>query len=465
MIAAMDRLTAQACHTAALAALASRFGERLSRAEAVRRNHASVEGFHPDHLADAVLMARSTEEVADAVRICAAHRTPVIPYGAGSSLEGNVLATRGGLCLDLSEMNAVLEVNAEDLDARVQAGVTRKQLNAELRDLGLFYPVDPGADASFGGMVSTRATGTTTVRYGGTRANLLGLTVVLASGEVIRTGGRARKSSAGYDLTGLFCGAEGTLGVITEVQVRLHGLQDAASAVCAFDTLADAVTTAIQAIQAGSQAARIELLDALTVRAVNAYARTTYPEKPTLFLEFHGMEAGLAEQIALFRDLAAANGGGEFQWARAAEDRNRLWDARHKAYYAALALAPGKKAVITDVCVPVSRLAECVDETRADIDASGLIGPILGHVGDGNFHAILLIDPADPAEVACAKGVAERMVDRALGMGGTCTGEHGVGLGKKAHLLVEQGGGVAAMRAVKAALDPLGIMNPDKVFD
>ncbi|GAA0655694.1 FAD-binding oxidoreductase [Brevundimonas lenta] len=449
----------------ALEELAERFGAQLSTAEAVRRNHATVEGFHPDLPPDAVLMARSTDEVSDAVRICARHGLPIIPYGAGSSVEGHVLAPQGGLTIDLSEMNAILAINAPDLDARVQAGVTRKQLNTALRDQGLFFPVDPGADATIGGMVSTRASGTTTVRYGGMRANVMGLTVVLPSGEVITTGGRARKSSAGYDLTGLFTGAEGTLGVITEIQVRLHGIpEEVASAVCTFETLEGAVNTVIDAVQYGLPMARMEVLDALQMKAVNAYSHTDYPEQPTLFLEFHGTPAGVKEQAEIFGELASGHGGGDFQWSTAQEDRDRLWDARHKAYFAALALAPGKVALTTDVCVPVSRLAECILETRADIDASGLTGPILGHVGDGNFHAILLVDPSDADESARVKAAADRLIERALSVGGTCTGEHGVGLGKKKHLLAEQGAAVAVMAAVKRAMDPQNLMNPGKIF-
>ncbi|MFN4092582.1 MAG: FAD-binding oxidoreductase [Brevundimonas sp.] len=450
----------------ALTLLAERFGAAFSVAEAVRRNHATVEGFHPDLPPDAVLMARSTADVSEAIKLCAAHGLPVIPYGAGSSVEGHVLAPQGGLTIDLSEMNAVLEINAADLDARVQAGVTRKQLNADLRALGLFFPVDPGADATLGGMVSTNASGTTTIRYGGMRANVMGLTVVLPTGQVITTGGRSRKTSAGYDLTALFTGAEGTLGIITEVQVRLHGIpEEVASAVCTFDTMKGAVDTVIEAVQYGLPMARMEFLDALQVRAVNAYSKTDYPEQPTLFLEFHGTPNAVKEQAEIFGEIVAGHGGGDFQWSTAQEDRDRLWDARHKAYFAALALAPGKVALTTDVCVPVSRLADCIVETRADIDAAGVTGPILGHVGDGNFHAILLVDPDDPDESARVKGVADRMIRRALDAGGTCTGEHGVGLGKKAYLVDEQGDAVALMAVIKRAVDPANLMNPGKIFD
>ncbi len=454
-----------AAHQAAIAELSARFGLALSTAEAVRRNHATVEGFHPYLPADAVLMARSTEDVADAVRICARHGFPVIPYGAGSSVEGHVLAPHGGLSLDLSEMNAILEVNAADLDCRVEAGVTRKQLNADLRDQGLFFPVDPGADATLGGMVATNASGTTTVRYGGMRANVLGLTVVLADGRVITTGGRARKSSAGYDLTNLFTGSEGTLGVVTEIQLRLHGIpEETIAAVCAFETLEGAVNTVIEAVQYGIPMARMELLDALSMKAFNAYGQADYAETPTLFLEFQGQAVAVKEQADLVAELCAANGGGEFRWAAAQEERDALWDARHKAYFAAMSLAPGKVAVITDVCVPVSRLAETILETRADIDEAGVTGPILGHVADGNFHCILLVDPADQAEVTAAKSLSDRMVRRGLAVGGTCTGEHGVGLGKQAHLLAQHGEGVQVMADIKRALDPANLMNPGKIF-
>ncbi len=449
----------------AIAELGARFGAALSTAEAVRRNHATVEGFHPYLPADAVLMARSTEDVVEAVQICARHGFPVVPYGAGSSIEGQVLASKGGLSLDLSEMNQVLEINAGDLDCRVQAGVTRKQLNAAIRDQGLFFPVDPGADATIGGMVATNASGTTTMRYGGMRANVLGLTVVMADGRVIRTGGRARKSSAGYDLTNLFIGSEGTLGVVTEIQVQVHGIpEETIAAVCAFETLEGAVNTVIEAVQYGLPLARMELLDELSMAAFNAYGQSDYAVAPTLFLEFQGQGVAIDEQAQIVAELCAGNGGGEFRWARAQEERDALWDARHKAYFAALALAPGKVALVTDVCVPVSRLAQAILETRQDIDASGVTGPILGHVADGNFHCILLVDRDDPNEVAAAKGLSNRMVSRGLDMGGTCTGEHGIGLGKQQHLLRQHGEAVDVMVDIKRALDPAGLMNPGKIF-
>lgn len=451
---------------AAISALATRFGSALSTAEAVRRNHASVEGFHPELPGDAVLMARSTEEVADAVSICGRHGLPVIAFGAGSSVEGHVLAPFGGLVIDLSEMNEILDVSGPDLDCRVQAGVTRKQLNAHVKDLGLWFPVDPGADATIGGMVATNASGTTTIRYGGMRANVMGLTVVLADGRVIRTGGRARKSSAGYDLTNLFTGSEGTLGIVTEIQLRLHGQpEDVIAAVCAFDTLEGAVNMVIEAVQYGIPMARMELLDALSMKAFNAFSGTDYAETPTLFLEFNGSPAAVREQAEMVGEICASHGGGEFRWASAQEERDQLWDARHKAYFAALALRPGAAAVITDVCVPVSHLAETILQTRADIDASGIVGPILGHVGDGNFHCILLVDRDNADEQAAAKGLSDRMVARGLAVGGTCTGEHGIGLGKKQHLIVQHGEAVQVMALIKQALDPQNLMNPGKVLD
>lgn len=455
-----------AAATEAVAELSARFGSNLSTAEAVRRNHATVEGFYPELPGDAVLMAQSTEDVAEAVRICGRHSLPVVAYGAGSSVEGHVLAPYGGLVIDLSEMNRILDLSGPDLDCRVQAGVTRKQLNAHIKDLGLWFPVDPGADATIGGMVATNASGTTTIRYGGMRANVMGLTVVLADGRVIRTGGRARKSSAGYDLTNLFTGSEGTLGIVTEVQLRLHGQpEDVIAAVCAFESLEGAVNTVIEAVQYGVPMARMELLDALSMKAFNAYSGTDYAEVPTLFLEFNGSPAAVKEQVAMVEEICAGQGGGEFRWASAQEERDQLWDARHKAYFAALALRPGAAAVITDVCVPVSRLAEMILETRADIDQSGVIGPILGHVGDGNFHCILLVDRDNAEEAAAAKALSDRMVTRGLEAGGTCTGEHGVGIGKKKHLRAQHGEAVQVMALIKQALDPQNLMNPAKVLD
>jgi len=445
--------------------LARRLADRLSTNPAVRERHGQGESYHPALPPDAVVFPRSAGEVAEIVRLCAAHRTPIIPYGTGTSLEGHVGAVRGGVCIDLGGMNRVLEVNADDLDCRVEAGVTRKQLNAFVKDTGLFFPIDPGADASLGGMTATRGSGTMAVRYGTMRENVLGLTVVLADGRVIRTGTRARKSSAGYDLTRLFVGSEGTLGVITEVALRLHPVPQAISAaVCAFPSLDEAVRTVIMAIQSGIPVARIELLDDVMIRGVNAYAKFEYAEAPTLFFEFHGTEAAVGEQAETLGEIAREHGGLAFQWATRPEERSRLWQARDNTLYAGMALRPGSRALITDVCVPISRLAECIVETRRDIDSSGLVAPIVGHVGDGNFHLLVLVKPGDAEELERAERLNERLVHRALAMGGTCTGEHGIGSGKIAFLQAEHGESVAVMRAMKTALDPLNLMNPGKIF-
>ena len=439
-------------------------GERLSTSTAVREQHGKDESYHAAIAPDAVAFARSTEEVAEIVGLCARHKRPVIPFGTGTSLEGHVAALHGGVCIDLTQMNEVLEVNAEDLDCRVQAGVTRKQLNDYLRDTGLFFPIDPGADASLGGMAATRASGTNAVRYGTMRENVMGMTVVLADGRIIRTGGRARKSSAGYDLTRLFVGSEGTLGVITELQLRLYGIPEAiSSAVCAFATLEGAVDTVILTIQSGIPVARIELLDDVQMDAINRFSKLDYPVRPTLFFEFHGTEASVEEQAKMVGEIAAEYGGGDFRWATLQEDRNKLWQARHDAYYACLALRPGAKGWATDVCVPISRLAECILETKQDIEESGLLAPIVGHVGDGNFHLVYVIDPEDREEMARADALNDRMVMRALAMGGTCTGEHGIGYGKMQFLQAEHGDAVSVMRQLKIALDPDNLMNPGKM--
>ena len=440
-------------------------GARLSTSVAVCEQHGRDESYHAAHAPDAVAFARSTEEVAEIVKICARYKTPVIPFGSGTSLEGQVMALHGGISIDTSQMNEILEVNAEDLDCRVQAGTQRLQLNEYLRDTGLFFPIDPGANASIGGMVATRASGTNAVRYGTMRENVLGLTVVLADGRIIRTGGRARKSAAGYDLTRLFVGSEGTLGVITEVSLRLYGIPEAISAaVCAFDTLAGAVNSVILTIQSGIPIARIELLDEVQMDAINKYAKMSHPVQPTLFFEFHGSEGGVREQAERVGEITADYGGREFDWAVLPEERSRLWQARYDAYYAALALRPGSKGWATDVCVPISRLAECILETRKDIDASNLTAPIVGHVGDGNFHVTFVIDPDDPEEMKRAEALNERMVMRALALGGTCTGEHGVGTGKMHFLVAEHGDALAAMRQIKMAFDPNNIMNPGKIL-
>ncbi len=447
-----------------LGALQTLLGDRATTSLALRTRHGQDESWHAPAPPDAVVFPVSTEEVQAIVRICAKSRTPMIPFGVGTSLEGHVAALHGGVCIDLGRMNRVLEVNAADMDARVQAGVTRKQLNASIKDTGLFFPVDPGADATLGGMTATRASGTTAVRYGTMRENVLGLTVVLADGRVVRTGTRARKSSAGYDLTRIFVGSEGTLGVITEVAVRLHGQPQAVSAaVCAFPGLQSAVDAVILTIQSGIPVARIELLDEVQIRGINLHSKLGLAEAPTLFFEFHGTDASVAEQAQMVGEIAHDHGGAGFTWATLPEERSRLWQARHDALYGGLALRPGARAYITDVCVPISRLAECVVETRREIDASGMIAPIVGHVGDGNFHVLILVMPDDAAEIHRAEALNERIVRRALTMGGTCTGEHGVGYGKLGFLPAEHGEAHTLMGTIKAALDPLGLMNPGKI--
>ena len=440
-------------------------GDRLSLADAVREQHGRDESYHQAHAPDAVVFAADSEDVCAVVRACAHHHVPVIPFGIGTSLEGQVAAIHGGVCIDLSRMDAVVEVNAQDMDATVQAGVTGSKLNSYLRDTGLFFAVDPGADATLGGMAATRASGTNAVRYGTMRETVLGLSVVLADGRLIRTSRRARKSAAGYDLTRLFVGSEGTLGVITEVTVRLHGIPEATSAaVAAFADLDSAVSTVIETIQSGVPVARVELLDDVSMDAINRFSGLSYDLMPTLFFEFHGSEQGVVEQARTVEAIAGEHASKGFQWATDADERARLWQARHDAYYACLALRPGSKGLATDVCVPVSRLAECIVETRRDIDDSFLIAPIVGHVGDGNFHVVMLLDPDNAHEVAEAKRLNERMVMRALAMDGTCTGEHGVGTGKMEFLTAEHGEAVSVMRALKRALDPDNIMNPGKIL-
>ncbi len=440
-------------------------GERLTTSLPIRQQHGDDQTYHEGSPPDAVVFATSTEEVQKIVKLCSTHHVPVIPYGTGTSLEGHITALRGGITLDLSGMDQVLEVNPEDLDCRVQAGVTRKMLNSHLRDTGLFFPVDPGADASIGGMAATRASGTNAVRYGTMRENVLGLTVVMADGSVIKTGGRSRKSSAGYDLTRLFIGSEGTLGVITEIGLRLYGVPEAiSSAVCAFPSVDDAVNTVIQTIQMGVPVARIELLDALQMKACIGYSKLEgYREAPTLFFEFHGSDSSVEEQATTVGEIAAEFGGDNFQWATKAEDRNKLWEARHNAFYAVLATWPGRSAVVTDVCVPISNLAECIEATRRDLEDSKLISPMVGHAGDGNFHLSIMVDMADPDELKRAKALSERMVEQALALGGTCTGEHGVGIGKMRYLEAEHGEALTAMRSLKKAFDPDNIMNPGKI--
>ncbi|NQW12153.1 MAG: FAD-binding protein [Alphaproteobacteria bacterium] len=453
-------------HDGALRALREAFGDRVSTGEAIRRQHGKDESYHPVVAPDAVFFAESTEEVARAVRICADHKWPVIPFGVGTSLEGGVAALKGGLSVDVSGMNQILEVNAEDLDVRVQAGVTRKQVNEYLRDTGLFFPIDPGADASIGGMCATRASGTNAVRYGTMRDNVLNLTVVTADGRVVRTARRAKKSAAGYDLTRLFIGSEGTLGVITEVQLKVYGIPEAiSSAVVQFDDLDSAVNTCVLAIQSGVPVARMELLDDIQMGACIVYSKLEgYEAKPTLFFEFHGTAAGVVEQAETVQAIAGDFGGSDFKWATQAEDRNKLWQARHDAYYAALAKRPGSQGWPTDVCVPISRLAECIAETKKDLEDTGLLAPLVGHVGDGNFHLVYVIDPDNADEMRRAKEHSDRMVLRALAMDGTCTGEHGVGYGKIDFLAAELPEAIPLMRAIKQALDPDNIMNPGKLF-
>ena len=445
--------------------LRSMFKDRLSTSTGVRDHHSKDESWHHPHRPDAVVFPNSTEEVAEIVRICARHNTPVVAYGTGTSLEGNVIPHQGGVVVDLANMNQVLRVNAEDLDVTVQARVTRKELNAHIRDQGLFFPIDPGADASLGGMAATRASGTNAVRYGTMRENVLALTVVLADGRIIRTSRRARKSAAGYDLTRLFVGSEGTLGIITEVTLRLYGIPEAmAAAVCSFESIEGAVNTVIQTIQLGIPVARIELLDDVQMDSVNKFSKLNYPVKDTLFIEFHGTDAGVKEQAELVQSIAAEHGGGEFKWATKPEERSHLWTARHDVTYANKALRPGCEIWATDVCVPISRLAECILETKKDLKKSFLTAPLVGHVGDGNFHLGFLINRDDPKELAEAERLNDRLVMRALAMDGTCTGEHGIGLGKMKFLTAEHGEAVAVMRQVKKALDPQNIMNPGKIF-
>ena len=458
--------TPDAAHATAIGILKQRFGDRCSTAQAVRDHHGKGEGYYPMMPPDAVVFAHSTEEVAEIVRVCAEHDVPVVPFGAGTSLEGHLAAIRGGVSIDLSQMDAILEVNAEDLDTRVQAGVTRKQLNEHLRDQGLFFPIDPGANATIGGMTATRASGTNAVRYGTMREVVLGLTVVLADGRIIRTGGRARKSASGYDLTRVFVGSEGTLGIVTEIQLRLFGIPEAiSSAVCQFADIESAVNAVIVIMQSGIPVARIEFLDEVQMGASIAYSKLTGMEvKPTLFFEFHGTPAGVKDQAGQVEAIATDFGGSAFAWTTQQEERTKLWQARHDAWFAGLALAPGKSGIATDACVPISRLAECILETRRDVDESGFTAPMVGHVGDGNFHLIILVDPDDAAEMERAKALVERLAHRTIAMGGTCTGEHGIGYGKIPFLAHEHGEAVAVMRQIKQALDPRGIMNPGKIL-
>ncbi|AWM86269.1 FAD-binding oxidoreductase [Microvirga sp. 17 mud 1-3] len=455
----------QAALVPLLAELTGRLGDRVVTSEAVRQQHGHSLTWAPNQPPDAVVYPQTTEEVSEIVRLCLRYNVPLIPFGAGTSLEGHINAPYGGVCIDMSLMKRIIAVHEEDLDCVVEAGVTRKELNEHLRDKGLFFPIDPGADASIGGMVATRASGTNAVRYGTMKDAVLSLTVVMPDGEVVRTASRAKKSSAGYDLTRFFVGSEGTLGIVTEITLKLHGIPEAISAgICPFPDVKSACDAVIMTIQSGIPIARIELLDELQVRAVNAYSKLTLPESPLLLLEFHGSTAGVQEQAERFGDIATEFGGGPFEWATKPEERSRLWQARHDSYWAARGLRPGAQSVATDVCVPISRLAECVDETKRDIAESGLIAPIVGHVGDGNFHVQPLVNMDDPAEIEACEAFVDRLVRRALAMEGTCTGEHGVGQKKIKYLQIEHGpAALALMRALKQAVDPHNILNPGKI--
>ncbi|HJU30837.1 MAG TPA: FAD-linked oxidase C-terminal domain-containing protein [Hyphomicrobiaceae bacterium] len=450
----------------AIAILRQRFGDRLQTGEAIRRQHANTITWIPNQPPDAVVWVQDQDEVCEVVRVARTHRVPIIPYGAGTSLEGHINAPRGGLSVDFSNMNRVLAVNERDLDCVVEPGVSRKQLNEFLRDSGLFFPVDPGAEeATIGGMAATRASGTNAVRYGTMRENVLNLTAIMPDGSVVKTAQRARKSSAGYDLTRLLVGSEGTLGIITQITLRLYGIPERIlAAVCPFATLEGACNAVIQSIQLGLGVARMELLDPAQIRAVNIYSKLSLEEKPTLFLEFHGTEAGARDQVEQFKAIAESEGALRFDWAETEEERRRLWKARHDVYWAVKTVWPGKDALATDVCVPISRLAECVMETHKDIEASGLTAPLAGHAGDGNFHTSVVFDRNDPKELAAVEGYLKRLAERAIRMEGTCTGEHGVGQGKSKYLKAELGDGLAVMRAIKAALDPHDLFNPGKIL-
>jgi D-lactate dehydrogenase (cytochrome) len=466
VIASAAGRPARAAIDTVIAVLRQRFGERVQTGAAIRAQHAHTLTWLPNQPPDAVVFAQSTADVADIVQIAGAHGVPLIPFGAGTSLEGHTNAPCGGISIDMTAMNAVIAVNERDLDCVVQAGVSRKKLNDFVKDMGLFFPVDPGAeDATLGGMAATRASGTNAVKYGTMRENVLNVTAVMADGSIVKTAGRARKSSAGYDLTKLMVGSEGTLGVITELTVRLYGIPERIlAAVATFETVEGAVNTVIQSIQLGLGVARMELLDPLMIKGINAYSKLSLAEKPTLFLEFHGTDVSARDQVEQFKALAEAEGALGYDWAEKEEDRRRLWKARHDVYWAAKAMRPGTQALATDVCVPISALARCIAETQADIARLGLISPIAGHVGDGNFHCQPLIDPANPREMEAVEEFLHRLAERAIAMDGTCTGEHGIGQGKMKYLLKEHGAGVAVMRRIKAALDPQNILNPGKIL-
>ena len=446
--------------------LRQRFGDRLQTGAAIRQQHANTLTWLDNQPPDAVIFVEDAAEVSEVVRVAAAHKVPIIPFGAGTSLEGHINAPEGGLSLDFGRMNQVIAVNERDLDVVVQPGISRTQLNDYIKDRGLFFPVDPGAgEATIGGMAATRASGTTAVKYGTMRENVLNATVVLADGRIVKTANRARKSSAGYDLTRLMVGSEGTLGIFTELTVRVYGTPEKIlAAVCPFTTLEGACNSVIQAIQLGLGIARMELVDALQMHAINVHSKMGLEETPTLFLEFHGTEAGARDQVEMFKAIAESEGAMRFDWAEKEEDRRRLWKARHDVYWAVKTTWPGKDVLATDVCVPISRLAECVLETQADIQRSGLIAPIVGHVGDGNFHTTPLFDRGDAKQEAAIKDFLERLADRAIRMDGTCTGEHGIGQGKAKYLAAELGDGVSVMRQIKQSLDPDNIFNPGKIF-
>ncbi|MBL6606400.1 MAG: FAD-binding protein [Alphaproteobacteria bacterium] len=449
----------------AIIQLKERFGEQVSTSEAVRSHHSHTTTRIPQQLPDAVMFAKNTQDVSETVRICYENDCPVIAFGIGSSLEGHVNAPHGGVCIDMNGLDQVLEVNNEDLDVIIQPGVTREALNEYLRDTGLFFPIDPGANASLGGMAATRASGTNAVRYGTMKDNVLALEAVLPDGRVVRTGSRAKKSSAGYDLTRLLVGSEGTLGIITEITLKLYGIPEViAGGTCSFPSVESACNAVINVIQYGIPVARIELLDVVQVRACNQYSGLDLPETPLLLIEFHGSEAGVAEQAEMFASIAEEYTDYEFQWTSDEAARKKLWKARHDAYYASLAYAPGSVGVSTDVCVPISRLAECVEETYRDIEENGIISPIVGHVGDGNFHCMPLSDPKDDEMRQIIDGFIKRLSERAIAMGGTCTGEHGVGQGKQDYLRKEHGDAVDVMIMIKSTIDPKGIMNPGKIF-
>lgn len=465
-VSAIDRIICQDARQGVIEALRARMGERLATGSALREQHSHGEGLPLSGLPDAVAFPIDNAEIAQIARLCSLARMPIVPFGAGTSLEGHVAALEGGICIDMTRMDAVLSLSTEALDCRVQAGITRKRLNTELRSTGLFFPVDPGADATIGGMAATRASGTSAVRYGTMRDNVLGLTIVTPDGRIVRTGSRARKSAAGLDLTALFVGSEGTLGIITEIQLRLHPQPETVlAAVCQFPTSTDAVNAVILGLQSDIAFGRVELLNGVQMEACIQYSHLEgLAPLPTLFLEFDGSAQSVAERLDLMRMICAENGGGELQFASQPEDRTRLWKARHEIYYACMSFSPGRKNMGTDACVPISELATCVAETEADVIASGLVAPLVGHVGDGNFHLGILYDPANADEVSRAETLARRVGERAIRLGGTCTGEHGIGAHKTSLLDLEHGEGVDLMRNIKIALDPFRIMNPGKML-